>query len=467
VTRTSETTWPHKNNVGARVKNGAGAVQVGAVSNACFLLFLYFILEFFLRFSQRIPGYGQIRPTLMFFVIIAGVLFINRDKIGDRLKDPTLRAFFVFLGYLAVSLPLVEWPGSVIRHHVGDFVLAVSFLFFTALIVDTNQRLKWFLIVFVGCQIFRVLEPLYLNITEGYWGGQTHLRYGEFAGRLAGAPADVINANELGFVIVTIIPFLHYLLWTKGWKYKLVYLALMPLLLYALILTMSRGAFLALLVVAFMIFKESRHKLALMGIGLLVAVLGWSVMSPVQQERYTSLIDQDGEFGASVDGRIDGMQKELMLGLRRPIVGHGLGTTPEAKTHAFGARQASHNLYAELLIEVGVIGAAIFLTFLWRVYRVLVRNKELFKGLDSAHNSFYSHLNTTMIAVFWMYAVYSINYWGLSQYYWYLFAGLAVAFGRLLKQQYDLEQGRGEESVLPATPRYPLAGRINRRYARV
>ena len=86
---------------------------------------------------------------------------------------------------------------------------------------------------------------------------------GEFAGRLAGAPADVINANELGFVIVTVIPFLHYLLLPRGAKGKIAYFLLIIPLLFALMLTMSRGAVLALLVIGWMIFKESKNKIIL------------------------------------------------------------------------------------------------------------------------------------------------------------------------------------------------------------
>jgi putative inorganic carbon (HCO3(-)) transporter len=31
--------------------------------------------------------------------------------------------------------------------------------------------------------------------------------------------------------------------------------------------------------------------------------------------------------------------------------------------------------------------------------------------------------------------VYSINYWGLSVYYWYLFGGLAIAVGRQIQRK--------------------------------
>lgn len=414
------------------------------VSPFTFFFFLYFTLDFFLRFSARIPGYSALRPTLIAVVILALLLFVQREKLVEKLRHPVFKPIFFLFAYIIISLPLVEWPGSVIRNNLDPFVKAIVFLFFTALIVDTRNRLAWFVGVFVLCQVVRVLEPLYLNVTQGYWGSATYLSSAEYANRLAGAPADVINPNELGFVIVTVIPFLHYLLWTGRWKLKAVYLVLMPLLLYALILTMSRGAFLALIVVSFFIFKESRHKTALVGVAAIAIVAAFSVMTPVQKDRYLSLIDRDVEGGASAEGRIRGMVQEFQLGLSRPIVGHGLGTTGEAKANKLGRRQASHNLYAELLIEIGIIGFAIFITFLVRAFKQLKVLQATFVRDNQKTTSFYENLNKVLICLFWMYAVYSLNYWGLSQYYWYLFGGLTIALGRLAMLDNSLTERKND-----------------------
>ena len=439
------------------------SVTPSPVSTACFIFYIYFVLDFFLRFSSRIPGYGKLKPTVLAFLIISGLLFLNREKLKGRFEDSVFQAFFVFLGYLVISLPIVEWPGSVIRDNLSDFVKAACFLFFTALIIDTDRRLKWFLVIFVGCQLFRVLEPLYLNITQDYWGSETHLGHGLFADRLSGAPADVVNPNGLGFVIATVVPFLHYLLFSRGWKCKLLYLALMPAILYALILTMSRGGLIGLAVVAFIVFKESRHKFFLILLGITVAIAGWSVMNPVQKDRYLSLIETDSEQGGGVEGRVGLTLAEFKLGFQRPIVGHGLGTTSEAKVHSWGTQQASHNMYGELMIEVGTTGFIIFMVFLWRVYKSLATNMETFKQIDARENPLYANLNRAMIAVFWMYAVYSLNYWGLSQYYWYLFAGLTIAFRRLMAlelQRENQKTGSGDVSE-GLNEKYPLARRRN------
>ena len=67
------------------------------------------------------------------------------------------------------------------------------------------------------------------------------------------------------------------------------------------------------------------------------------------------------------------------------------------------------------------------------MYRGLADNQKLIVQAGDALGTFYVNLNKAMLAIFWMYVVYSFNYWGLSQYYWYLFAGAVVVFNRLTR----------------------------------
>lgn len=430
------------------------------VGGFTFFLYCYFLVDFFLHLSARIPGYGIIRPTLLLVLSLTLLLVLQKEKFKGWTNDPVIKAMLAFLIYLAISLPFVEWQASVVRNNLSDFVKAIVFLFFTVLIVDTEKRLKIFLAVFVGCQLIRVFEPLFLHLTEGYWGSRTHLGHGEFSQRLSGAPSDVINPNELGFVIVTIIPFLHYLVWPGRLKAKLFYLMAMPALLYALILTQSRGALLALLVVGWLVFRVSRHKAGLIALVVVVAIAGWSVMSGEQKDRYLSLVGMSESANtATAEGRLLGMMNEFKLGLNRPVVGHGLGTTPEAKANILGKRQAAHNFYAELLIETGILGLVFFLRFLVKVYKNLRENGR-FLNQTTEHESvaFYRRLNQALIAVFWMYVVYSSNYWGLSQYYWYLFAGLTIVFSNRLAE--NAAVGSAQLSDDFSEPRVGSYGRL-------
>jgi hypothetical protein len=404
-----------------------------SVNNFIFWLYIYFVIDFFLHLSERIPGYGVIRPTLVLVILLTIFLISQKDKFKGMGDDPVLKKIKWLIIYVIITLPLVTWPGSVLLNNIPVFVKAVVFFFFTALIIDTEKRLKIFLCVFITSQIFRVLEPLYMNITSGYWGDKTHLGHGEFASRLSGAPADVVNPNGLGFVIVTIVPYLYYLAWQSPSKLlKLFSLGVSPLLMYALVLTMSRGAFVALLVVLWMIFKDSRHKFFLI-IVLIVSLVGvWSNLSDDHKDRYLSLVSSSAQQSGSVEGRWRGMINEFGVALERPLIGHGLGTSKEAKTHAGVGWLISHNLYIEVLIELGFVGFVIFFLFLKSIYNKYKENLAAIKLYHSSDESaFICRLNTAFNAVFWMYAVYSINYFGLSTYYWYLFAGLTIAFSRI------------------------------------
>jgi len=413
------------------------------VNSFVFWLYIYFVIDFFLHLPARIPGYGVIRPTLLLVVVLTILLISQKDKFAGIGDDPIFKKIKLLIFYVIITLPLVTWPGSVLINNIPVFVKAIVFFFFTVFIVDTERRLKMFLFVFIACQIFRVLEPLYMHITDGYWGSKTYLGYGEFASRLSGSPADIVNSNGLGFVIVTIIPYLYYLAWRSSSKVlKLLSFGIAPLLVYALVLTMSRGAFIALLVVLWMIFKESRHKLFLIVV-LCIGFFGiWSTLSDNHKDRYLSLVSSDAKQSATVDGRLQGMINEFGVVFERPLIGHGLGTSKEAKTHAGVGWKISHNLYIEVLLEIGSIGMVIFFLFLKSIYNKFKENLVLMQSYPSPdEGAFAARLNTALTAVFWMYVVYSINYFGLSTYYWYMFAGLTIAFSRIYFQQV---KGAGE-----------------------
>ena len=81
---------------------------------------------------------------------------------------------------------------------------------------------------------------------------------------------------------------------------------------------------------------------------------------------------------------------------------------------------------------------------------------------DSPEWRFRRDLVYAMQCLFWMYAFYCLNYWGLSQYYWYLFCALSVVIPAQLGGNIKNMSERGEpsEQQQAQDPAYrPLAGR--------
>lgn len=49
------------------------------VSTFTFLFYLYFIVDYFLRFPARIPGYSSLRPTLIGILILNIIVCSTRE----------------------------------------------------------------------------------------------------------------------------------------------------------------------------------------------------------------------------------------------------------------------------------------------------------------------------------------------------------------------------------------------------
>src|SRR4051812_14281544 len=233
--------------------------------------------------------------------------------------DPGIRNLILTIaGMAVVTVPFVEWPGTVLRTGLPDFIKAFVFFYFTAELVRTERQVKLLMLVFLLGQSFRVMEPLYLHVTQGYWGSITTM-YGddglEVMDRLAGAPNDVVNSNGLAFIILTIIPFFNYIgpISKLG---TLLYLAFLPVGIYTLTLTASRSGMLGLGITVLMMWWKTKRKVlftTLMVVGALVAA---SSLSADLADRYESIFSSHTKNATTSQGRIAGVQKDLTVALR-------------------------------------------------------------------------------------------------------------------------------------------------------
>lgn len=398
-------------------------------------LYMIYVCSFFLHLAERIPGIRILRPDLLLIIIIAILLFTQNERIKGRLDIALAKILIGLIVYIILSLPLVEWPGSILRANAGVFIKGVVFFFLTVFTIDTEKKLKRFISLIIICQLFRILEPLYLHMLYGYWGSATYLGAGEFANRLSGAPLDIINPNGLAFVVATVYAFIHYLWWGGGGKARILYLIMCIPLFTVLFLTLSRSGFVAMLVIVWNIFIRSSRKLLLIVIMAVSAFAIWGMMNDVQRDRYFSLTgSEESSAHGSFQGRLDTMLKDFNVALRRPIFGFGLGTSKEAKGNTDSSYQISHILYAEIFIELGMVGLIIFLCFIYRIYRVLINTSSQLKTITKLKNEtgeviplrYEVNLKESLISCFWMYLIFSIAQYGLSEYHWYLLASLAA-----------------------------------------
>ena len=333
--------------------------QIDEQTKLAFWLYLLYLVSFFLRLPARVPALGVISFDFLLVGLIVFLILGAKATKGARLDIASKYLLAIFV-YSIVTLPLVEWPGSVLNSGMVAFIKGAIFYFFTVNLVTNTNRLKKILFVFVSCNLIRVLEPLILNMTSGYLGSVTHLGGGEFAGRLAGAPSDTLNPNGLAFVIATVIPFLHYVFSPINRKANFIYLLLVPLLIYTMVLTMSRSGVLALAIIALGIWLKSSRKTLLLVLGVLGIGVVFINLNEVQRDRYLSIVSSDARQSGTAEGRIEGWSSDFKVAMNRPLIGHGLGTSREANWNVAGKDQIAHILWADVWQEIGLLGLGLF-----------------------------------------------------------------------------------------------------------
>jgi O-antigen ligase len=408
-----------------------------------FIVLLLYISSSFLHLTARIPVLGSLRFDLLLGVGTLLIIFVQQRQDTLRLGEETARRLNGLILYIILSLPLVTWPGSVIQNNLTEWIKVALFYVLVVGAVRTEKQLRLFIWVFLFCQVFRVLEPLYLHITAGYWGSVAFSHTdGVMTGlkRLSGAPSDVVNPNQLAWVIVSTIPFLFYLLWQKGSWGKLLFVALLIPSAQALLLTGSRSGLLSLGAVIFamvLLSKNIRRNLIITVVLVLpLAVLLMGQLGSDMQTRYLSLIDSTVAGADTRQGRINGMIRQLGTISNNPLFGNGLGTTREANWNILGhSSQITHNLYIEVLQSIGIIGFSLFILYIVAIVRCLRQAQKLLliKGYDS--NDWLIRLSSAILAWVFMDLFYSISCFGLISWEWYFFGGTATVCHALAQER--------------------------------
>lgn len=250
----------------------------------------------------------------------------------------------------------------------------------------------------------------------------------EYLDRLSGAPSDVVNPNGLAFIVCTVLPFLYFLA-GSSWVTRLAFVVLTPTCLYVLTLTGSRTGILALVVIFMAIVFKSKRPFIVGMSGVLMVVVCFPLLSADMQDRYLSTFAASEKNEVTAEGRWEGVKANFQVTLRRPIFGHGLGTSREANANFGKDDQPAHNLYAEVAQELGYVGLVIFLLFLKSIFSGFAQCKRAYDHQSTG--LFLSKILDSMQVWLIMNVLFSFASYGLNSYEWYLLGGFSVVLQRL------------------------------------
>jgi len=323
------------------------------------------------------------------FVAVGIGIFVNKRGY-ERAGNSVLIIILILVSYLALwnssrhfSLPLpISYAHPMIKAwKCYAFMVFMYLLTFNALKDDANQRK--ILVVLMALVVLFISVRSYRSFTAGASFIETSR---------AGGPFWIIGlgSNHFGaFIVYCSAVFLGLFFLDKNRWRKILFLVLVIFSLHPLFFSYSRGAYVgALVVLVFFGLVQKRSLLIL----IVVLAIAWQTLLPssvVERIRMTKTESIEGQtqIEDSAAVRLGLWNLAWNLFTENPVIGIGYGgfefSVPEGEYHRW---KDTHNYYAKMLAEQGIIGFGLFLIVLvvafrsgWRLWKA---GKEGFeKGL--------------------------------------------------------------------------------------
>jgi O-antigen ligase len=343
-----------------------------------------------------------------------------------RPREVNLVLLFCLTGLL--SVPLAIDPTEAWLQFSGAFIRCIVIFIVMVNVLRTERRLKWllFLAITVSCVLsVGALNDYRLGLltVEGY--------------RVAGVGQGIFgNSNDMAFHLVTIMPIAIALIFSsRGMIRKLVLGVSVALMMGAVVVTYSRGAFLggivALGFIAWKLGGSNRLNVFVLGFVLILLLL---VVAPGNYViRLLSIfipsLDPVGSSGA----RQGELFRSLYVALRHPVLGIGMGNYAKEMSYS---GLVTHNAYTQVAAEMGSAALVIYTLF---VVTPLKKLGQIARETHNARaNSKYYYLAIGLQASLLAYLVSS--FFVSVAYLWYVY--YLVAYAVCLRRLYESETGK-------------------------
>ena len=272
------------------------------------------------------------------------------DKVP--VEVPIVRDVMILVGVAMITVPISVWPAHSLLFLFNVFlktVLLFLLVIYWCRSVQDVRRLLW---VYCIASVAVVIP----GVLSGQAGQE---RYS--------VESLSYDPNDIALLQVMALPLIVYLYSTSARRLRMVLAGMALLCLYGVVLTQSRGGFLALVVAGGLILSRSSMsrsaKVSIVALGIVVfGVLAGTAW----KERIRTMWDPQTEYDQTAGGRTEIWKASLVLLATHPWgVGINNFVTAEGLSHGGrGKWSASHNSFLEIAVELGIVGLVIFIRLL-------------------------------------------------------------------------------------------------------
>ncbi len=373
------------------------------------------------KVSSYYPFFVQIKAELLFAVLI----LLRVAAIGNLFKNINFTSEinkYLFYLILCVTLSFtVAWDHQyswdiAVYHFIKTLFLYVLILG----AIETKKDLKIFVWSFILMFLYLAYEPMYGFLTGTSGDKQMYgTIYIAETGILSGHVALANNMNQM-------LPIAWFLFWGSESKWERIGAAFcFVVFLLALVGSGSRGGIVGMVVWGGGIvwFAKERAKALATMLPLLVVAFFLIGSSVVQT---ASRIDS-----SSTGGRLTGLTHGIGMLRKGNVIGVGPGCYLFARQKYFSYRMESHNIYGQIIGDLGIPGIIVTFLLIRAVFRALLEVKRrAMKAGDQGKFIFYLMMGIQVSLITRL--VISMASHGLYYFYWYVMAAFVILSRRVL-----------------------------------
>ena len=418
------------------------------------------------QFTDRgLPG--VIKPLVVIVAVAALVQYINlarvpRGRVKTGKIETLLVLFLMVTAFSYIAADNKERAIEMIVDLAKDIVIIYCILF-TLRNPNKWKQSAWIIILVTAflCLLggYQVISG---NYSQEFFGLARVIEdVGSYSTthRIAG---PIKEPNIWAQIVVAVVPLVIYrFIYERSIRMKLFMAAILGILLFEVLNTYSRGAYVGLAIIfIFVMMRQWRRNSGMVITGIITIITILVFLPSSYSERFRTLLQltPSNENGIYEEGSFRGRSSEMLTGLKmfseNPLLGVGAGNYPnnyQEYTQHIGLELSSgerdpHSLYVQILAETGIIGGLTFIGFSILLLINLSLTRKSVEHLSAYQNwePWISAIQLTIIA----YLITSIFLHGAYLRYFWIFAALAISAIQLTEKW--LNNPRIDHSLEPS-----------------
>lgn len=384
----------------------------------------FYVFIWFMQIGNRIEPLGAIRLEFILGIVLIGLSLkewfqarTNAEFFHQKFIKSIFVLYAIFIIYTIASYDR-ETSWAVFSDRILKFSM---FTLFISTLVKNKSELILVLLGFFLAMLKIIQEGMFGIVTGGMiWENQG-------IPRLHGVTLMYRHPNSLSGLAVGALPFFLLLLrFIPGLLKIPVGIGIIGLLMI-IMYTGSRTGYVATLILFFaIVLRLGLFRFKTVSILLLTLAVAFIFIPQDYKDRFSTMFKSEEERGSSANKRIEILQDAVAIAIKYPL-GVGVQAFPHVRDIEFGRQQDTHNLYLEVLTNIGPFGFLAFFVFISILFKTNNKSRQM---LLQKNQLFLAEL--CYIINLYIVCRLALGLFGMDLYevYWWFAAGLTIVLAK-------------------------------------